>query len=101
MDIQTDLNDRERHRYAEMTHILTDVLEQFHFAIINHNDHVAASAFAMFMAVTYGMVGELGPIFSDAADISHRADQEISKTDMEANLRAILEWGKEDNGGAH
>lgn len=101
MDIQTDLNDRERARYAEMSHLLTDALEQFHHAILNHNDPVAMSAFGMFMMVTYGLIGELGPIFSNAAKADYTADQEIANTDMEANLRALLDWGKDDDGGTH
>lgn len=94
MDIQTDLNERERQRYAEMTHLIADMLNQLHVALLNVNDEVAGSAFVIFLLATQSFISELGPIFEKAIHLKHSADKEIAGVDMDANLRAIMEWGK-------
>lgn len=95
----TDMNARERERFASGAALLSHLFEHAGEALKEGDDHKVYEMLVV-LAMTFLSWGdELFPIFENAARLSLTANR--MSMDVDDTLRQILAWGKEkeENGG--
>lgn len=91
MDFKTDLNDRERKRFAEYAHILIDLLNQFHDEILAGEDQAMATDLAVFVLTGKAFIDDLAPVVEAAAMRVRVMEGELKDANWDQGLAGLLD----------
>lgn len=91
MDFKTDLNERERKRYAELAHVLISILNQFHDQILDGDDTGVMASLVIFTLTGKSLIEDIAPVLDAAAALVRTTEGEIKDADWDRGLAGLLD----------